>query len=165
MSSSSPDLIRELHRILVFGLLESQKYWVIPAKAGQKSCQLFWVPGAHSFPLSSTNSSLMDVAHLISEAWQCLTYVTWKTHKYVAISARPAVSTSNNRSFKPCPKPSSFLMAEKVGSASHLQERKGGSSWKLLEQVNWMQKSVEEGIHISLLFISWGRSLASHPLS
>ena len=107
----------------------------------------------------------MDVAHLIPEVWQCLTYVIWKTHKYVAICARPAVFTSNHRSFKfnPCPKPTSFLMAEKVGSASHLQERKGGSSWKLMEQVNCMQKSVEQGIHISLPFISWGRSLQISP--
>ena len=62
-------------------------------------------------------------------------------------------------------KATSFLVAGKVGSASHLQERKGGSSWKLVEQVNCMEKSVEEGIHISLPFITWGRSLANHPLS
>jgi hypothetical protein len=77
----------------------------IDHQVGQSSCQLFWFPWAHPFSLSSTNTYLTDVAH--PTFWG----VTWKTHKYLAICARGAISTSNNRLIKPCPNPPSFLVA------------------------------------------------------
>ena len=174
MSSSSPNWIREYLQ-LGFGLLESQKYcdtftilsslilffssrrWT-PSQIShskfkeeidqvwQKFCQLFWFPWAHPFSLGSTNIHLTDVTHLISEVWPM------RSGRLTSTCAPGAISTSNNRSIKPCTSPTSCLVAGNVGSAFHLQERKGGSSWKLMKRVNCMEKSVEQGIHVSLPF-------------
>ena len=167
MSSNSPDLIRELHRISRFGVWPDWISKILCNTCTSRTKILSTVlssmgslfsPQLHEFMpngCSTPNFRGFTVSYLRD----------MEDSQICGHLRSPCSIHKQQQVIQPMPKANLLLMAEKVGSASHFQERKGGSSWKLMEKVNCMQKSVEEGIHISLPFISWGRSLANHPLS